>query len=74
MRLLIEGIFQKLHEAGVARKANSVFAKFGQLQSTSNRHAFGEDIAFGELTSDTYEPAWRLRCSMNSDDSGQYVH
>ena len=35
VRLFTEGTYQELHEAGMIKKANSVFAAFGELQSAS---------------------------------------
>ncbi|KAI4677412.1 uncharacterized protein J4E84_009097 [Alternaria hordeiaustralica] len=35
VRLFTEGTYQELHEAGMIKKANSMFAAFGELQSAS---------------------------------------
>jgi len=49
VRLFTEGTYQELHEAGMIKKANSMFAAFGELQSASEGLEDREKMATEEI-------------------------
>ncbi|KAI4667188.1 uncharacterized protein J4E79_001873 [Alternaria viburni] len=49
VRLFTEGTYQELHEAGMIKKANSMFAAFGELQSASESLEDRENMTTEEI-------------------------